>query len=75
MITCSGSTVKHALNIFRECRGAPIMDRGFTMGTALFGKKFAPDGFSPNHARAVCEWLENTDPSELDKYMEYQGKK
>jgi len=45
---------------------------GFTIGSALFDKKFAADGSFLNNALAVCDWLEKTDPSELDKYLDYQ---
>lgn len=39
---------------------------GFTIGSALFDKKFAPNGSFLNNALAICDWLEKTDPSELD---------
>lgn len=45
---------------------------GFTIGSALFDKMFVPDGSFLDNTLAVCNWLENTDPSELDKYMDYQ---
>ena len=47
---------------------------GFTIGSALFDKMFVPDGSFVDNTLAVCHWLENTDPSELDKYMDYQEK-
>ncbi len=35
---------------------------GFTIGSALFDKKFVPDGSFKDNAQAVCDWLEkNTD--------------
>ena len=39
---------------------------GFTIGSALFDKKFAPNGSFLKNALAICDWLEKTDPSELD---------
>lgn len=42
---------------------------GFTIGSALFDKKFVPDGSFLDNTVAVCDWLEKTDPSELDQYM------
>jgi len=43
---------------------------GFTIGSALFEKKFIPDGSFLENAIAVCNWLEKTDPSALDKYLD-----
>lgn len=45
---------------------------GFTIGSALFEKKFIPDGSFLDNTLAVCNWLEKTDVSELDKYLGYQ---
>ena len=45
---------------------------GFTIGSALFDKKFVHDGSFMENTLAVCNWLEKTDPSELDKYLDYQ---
>jgi len=42
---------------------------GFTIGSALFDKKFVPDGTFLENTLAVCEWLEKTSPSELGKYL------
>ena len=42
---------------------------GFTIGSALFDKKFVPDGTFLENTLAVCEWLEKTNPSELGKYL------
>jgi hypothetical protein len=42
---------------------------GFTIGSALFDKKFIPDGTFLENTLAVCEWLEKTNPSELGKYL------
>src|SRR4030095_3784796 len=39
---------------------------GFTIGSALFDKKFVPAGSFLDNTIAVCTWLEKTDPSELD---------
>jgi hypothetical protein len=47
---------------------------GFTIGSALFDKKFIPDGSFLENTMAVCNWLENTDPSELEKYIDFQEK-
>jgi len=47
---------------------------GFTIGSALFDKKFVPDGSFLDNTLAVCSWLERTDPSVLDKYLDYQEK-
>jgi len=45
---------------------------GFTIGSALFDKKFIPDGSFLENTLAVCDWLEKTDESELHKYLDYQ---
>jgi len=42
---------------------------GFTIGSALFDKKFVPDGSFLDNTIAVCTWLEKTDASELDQYI------
>jgi 2,4-dienoyl-CoA reductase-like NADH-dependent reductase (Old Yellow Enzyme family) len=42
---------------------------GFTIGSALFDKKFVADGSFKDNARAVSEWLEKTDESQVDKYL------
>lgn len=42
---------------------------GFTIGSALFDKKFAPKGSFLDNTLAVCNWLEKTDPSQLDQYL------
>lgn len=42
---------------------------GFTIGSALFDKKFLPDGSFLDNTLEVCHWLEQTDPSELDQYL------
>jgi hypothetical protein len=46
--------------------------RGFTIGSALFEKKFIPDGSFLDNALAVCDWLEKTDKAELDTFLNYQ---
>jgi hypothetical protein len=47
---------------------------GFTIGSALFDKKFVPDGSFLDNTLAVCHWLERTDPSALNKYLDNQEK-
>jgi hypothetical protein len=47
---------------------------GFTIGSALFDKKFIPDGSFWDNTMAVCEWLEKTNSFELNKYLNYQEK-
>ncbi len=42
---------------------------GFTIGSALFDKKFVPDGSFLDNTLAVCNWLEKTDPPQLDQYL------
>jgi len=42
---------------------------GFTIGSALFDKKFIANGSFKDNARAVSEWLEKTDESQVDKYL------
>ncbi len=43
---------------------------GFTIGSALFEKKFVTEGTFLENALAVCKWLETAEPSELGKYLE-----
>jgi hypothetical protein len=45
---------------------------GFTIGSALFDKKFVPDGSFLENAIAVCNWLQKTDTSDLQQYLSYQ---
>lgn len=47
---------------------------GFTIGSALFDKKFVPDGSFKDNTLAVCDWLEKTDVADLDKYLDLAGK-
>jgi len=47
---------------------------GFTIGSALFDRKFVPDGSFLENTLAVCNWLEKTDVSELGNYLDYQEK-
>jgi hypothetical protein len=47
---------------------------GFTIGSALFDRKFVPDGSFLENTLAVCNWLEKTDVSELGNYLDYQAK-
>ena len=42
---------------------------GFTIGTALFEKKFAPSGSFLDNVVEVCNWLEETESSDLDGYL------
>jgi hypothetical protein len=39
---------------------------GFTIGSALFDKKFVPDGSFLDNTLAVCDWLEKTAPPHFD---------
>jgi hypothetical protein len=41
---------------------------GFTIGSALFDKKFVPNGSFRENTVAVCDWLEKTAVSDLEKY-------
>ena len=43
---------------------------GFTIGSALFDKKFVPDGTFKENTIAVCDWLEKTDVVDLDQYLD-----
>lgn len=38
---------------------------GFTIGSALFDKKFAPEGSFRDNVIAVCDWLNDTHESDL----------
>ena len=42
---------------------------GFTIGSALFDKKFVPDGSFLDNTLEVCNWLERTDESQLQQYI------
>jgi len=42
---------------------------GFTIGSALFDKKFVPGGSFKENTLAVGDWLAKTDEAELDKYL------
>lgn len=42
---------------------------GFTIGSALFDKKFVLNGTFLENTLAVCDWLKKTDPSQLDQYL------
>ena len=44
---------------------------GFTIGSALFDKKFIPNGSFLKNALAICDWLEKTDLSELRRYLDH----
>jgi hypothetical protein len=43
---------------------------GFTIGSALFDKKFKPNGSFLDNTMEVCHWLERTDSSQLDQYLD-----
>jgi hypothetical protein len=45
---------------------------GFTIGSAIFDKKFVPDGSFLDNTLAVCDWLAKTDESDLAKYLDYE---
>ena len=47
---------------------------GFTIGSALFDRKFVPNGSFLENTLAVCNWLEKTDAAELGNYLDYQEK-
>jgi hypothetical protein len=40
---------------------------GFTIGSALFDKKFAPNGSFKENILAVCNWLEKKNEIEPEK--------
>jgi hypothetical protein len=42
---------------------------GFTIGSALFDKKFVANGSFKENILAVCEWLEKTDETDVEKYL------
>jgi tryptophan synthase alpha subunit len=42
---------------------------GFTIGSALFDRKFVPDGSFKDNILAVCNWLKDTNKSELGKFL------
>ncbi|CAG0987099.1 hypothetical protein ANAEL_02083 [Anaerolineales bacterium] len=42
---------------------------GFTIGSALFDKKFAPNSSFKENTIAVCDWLEKTTEGDLRKYL------
>ncbi len=42
---------------------------GFTIGSALFDKKFVPHGTFLDNTLAICDWLKKTDGSQLDQYL------
>jgi tryptophan synthase alpha subunit len=43
---------------------------GFTIGSALFDKKFVPEGSFKDNMLAVCDWLAKTGEADLKKYLE-----
>jgi hypothetical protein len=48
---------------------------GFTIGSALFDKKFVADGSFLHNTLAVCNWLEKTDPLALNKYLDRESER
>ena len=46
---------------------------GFTIGSALFDKKFVPGGSFLDNTLAVCDWLATTEESDLANYLDYQA--
>jgi hypothetical protein len=42
---------------------------GFTIGSALFSKKFVPDGTFIDNILAVTDWMEKTSEKDLYKYL------
>ncbi len=40
---------------------------GFTIGSALFDKKFVPDGSFRDNILAVCDWLEKEGETQAEK--------
>jgi hypothetical protein len=42
---------------------------GFTIGSALFDKKFVPEGSFKENILAVCDWLKNMEESDLVKFL------
>jgi len=42
---------------------------GFTIGSALFDKKFVPEGSFKENILAVCDWLKYTKESDLVKFL------
>jgi len=43
---------------------------GFTIGSALFDKKFVADGSFIENTIAVCDWLEKSSELDLEKYLD-----
>jgi 2-keto-3-deoxy-6-phosphogluconate aldolase len=43
---------------------------GFTIGSALFDKKFIANGSFLENTIAVCDWLDKTSKSDLGKYLD-----
>jgi hypothetical protein len=43
---------------------------GFTIGSALFDRKFVPNGSFRDNSLAVCNWLKNTQEEDLGKFLE-----
>src|SRR5215216_2175147 len=46
---------------------------GFTIGSALFDKKFAPDGSFLDNTMAVCNWLAKTEETDLANDLDFQA--
>ncbi len=47
---------------------------GFTIGSALFDRKFVTNGSFKDNTVAVCDWLKDTDVRDLDKYLNLAAK-
>lgn len=43
---------------------------GFTIGSALFDRKFVPNGSFTENIMAVCDWLAKTEYADLDQYLD-----
>jgi hypothetical protein len=43
---------------------------GFTIGSALFDKKFEPNGSFKENTIAVCDWLEKTSEADLNDWVD-----
>lgn len=43
---------------------------GLTIGSALFDRKFVPNGSFKENTIAVCDWLAKTEFADLDKYLD-----
>lgn len=72
VVTTTGVPIVSAGSIDTFQRLAEVWDAGawgFTIGTALFEKKFIPDGSFRENILAVCNWLDTTKEAELMDYL------